>query len=131
LIVGVVIVVVLAVLPLYVGAFWLQVACSPSPPPSAPSPEPAHGSTGQLSLAHAFFLAVGAYGYSYFSGTSTNIGGGIIVHGAGLPPFLALVLAVLLAVRRGCCSARSRAGCGASTSVSPRLRSCSSASTCC
>src|SRR2546423_6358645 len=55
------------------------------------------GTTGQLSLAHAFFLAVGAYGYSYFAGTSTNIGGGVIVHGAGLPPFLAMVLAGLLA----------------------------------
>ena len=52
------------------------------------------GSTGQLSLAHAFFVAVGAYGYCYFAG-----GGGIVdqgVSGLGLPPLLALVLAVLV-----------------------------------
>src|SRR3954453_11021860 len=59
------------------------------------------GTTGQLSLAHAFFLAVGAYGYCYFGGQS----GGVQVekvHGLGLPPLLAMVLAVLLA---GACGA--------------------------
>jgi len=102
LVVGVVIVVVLAVLPLYVGAFWLQVGLFAfAAAIGAIGLNLLTGSTGQLSLAHAFFLAVGAYGYSYFSGTSTNIGGGIIVHGAGLPPFLALVLAVLLAGAAG------------------------------
>ncbi|HZE50273.1 MAG TPA: branched-chain amino acid ABC transporter permease, partial [Jatrophihabitantaceae bacterium] len=102
LVVGVVIVVVLAVLPLYVGAFWLQVGLFVfAAAIGAIGLNLLTGSTGQLSLAHAFFLAVGAYGYSYFSGTSTNIGGGIIVHGAGLPPFLALVLAVLLAGAAG------------------------------
>src|SRR5581483_8157452 len=55
------------------------------------------GSTGQLSLAHAFFLAIGAYGYSYFAGSSTDIGGGVVVHGAGLPPLLAMILAVVAA----------------------------------
>ncbi|MGH3436415.1 MAG: branched-chain amino acid ABC transporter permease [Sciscionella sp.] len=50
------------------------------------------GTTGQLSLGHAFFIAIGAYGYAYFSG------GGELDTGAGLqlPPLLALVLAVLL-----------------------------------
>ena len=28
------------------------------------------GITGQLSLAHAFFVAIGAYGYCYFAGES-------------------------------------------------------------
>src|SRR3954464_9761106 len=59
------------------------------------------GTTGQLSLAHAFFLAVGAYGYCYFAGEN----GGVQVekvHGLGLPPPLAMVLAVLLA---GACGA--------------------------
>src|SRR3954451_23242808 len=59
------------------------------------------GTTGQLSLAHAFFLAVGAYGYCYFAGSN----GGVQVEkvsGLGLPPLLALVLAVLLA---GICGA--------------------------
>ena len=53
------------------------------------------GVTGQLSLAHAFFLAVGAYGYCYFAG---HKGLGVeAAAGLGLPPLLALILAVLLA----------------------------------
>lgn len=54
------------------------------------------GNTGQLSLAHAFFLAVGAYGYAYFGGTSGSAGG-VPFQGLDLPPLLAAVLAVLLA----------------------------------
>ena len=58
------------------------------------------GVTGQLSLAHAFFLAVGSYGYSYFAG---HKGLGVeAAAGLGLPPLLALVLAVLLS---GLCGA--------------------------
>jgi len=102
LIAGLVVVVVLLVLPLYVGAFWLQVGLFVfAAAIGAIGLNLLTGTTGQLSLAHAFFLAVGAYGYSYFAGTSTNIGGGVIVHGAGLPPFLAMVLAVLLAGAAG------------------------------
>ncbi len=58
------------------------------------------GTTGQLSLAHAFFLAVGAYGYCYFAGGETL--GVQQTAGLGLPPIVALVLAVLLA---GVCGA--------------------------
>jgi len=54
------------------------------------------GNTGQLSLAHAFFLAVGAYGYAYFGGTS-GTAGGVTFSGLELPPPIAAVLAVLLA----------------------------------
>lgn len=54
------------------------------------------GDTGQLSLAHAFFVAVGAYGYSYFAGTG-GVQGTNEVDGLHLPPVLALVLAVALA----------------------------------
>ncbi|GAB2820774.1 branched-chain amino acid ABC transporter permease [Actinocorallia aurea] len=50
------------------------------------------GSTGQLSMGHSFFLAVGAYGYVYFAGEDT----GDLV-GLGLPPVLAAVCAVALA----------------------------------
>src|SRR5256714_3428364 len=58
------------------------------------------GVTGQLSLAHAFFLAVGSYGYCYFAG---HKGLGVeAAAGLGLPPLLAVVLAVLLA---GVCGA--------------------------
>src|SRR3954451_8320262 len=69
------------------------------------------GTTGQLSLAHAFFLAVGAYGYCYFAGTSSGVQVEK-VHGLGLPPLLAMVLAVLLA---GACGA-------AFSPISGRLR---------
>jgi branched-chain amino acid transport system permease protein len=58
------------------------------------------GTTGQLSLAHAFYVAVGAYGYCYFAGHKTV--GAESVAGLGLPPLLAMVLAVLLA---GLCGA--------------------------
>jgi branched-chain amino acid transport system permease protein len=58
------------------------------------------GTTGQLSLAHAFYAAVGAYGYCFFAGHKTP--GVESVEGLALPPILALVLAVLLA---GVCGA--------------------------
>src|SRR4051794_12926655 len=70
------------------------------------------GTTGQLSLAHAFFLAVGAYGYCYFAGTNNGTTAASKVSGLGLPPVVALVLAVLLA---GLCGA-------ASSPLSGRLR---------
>jgi branched-chain amino acid transport system permease protein len=50
------------------------------------------GVTGQLSLGHAFFVAVGAYGYAFLSGT-----GDTQVAGLGWPPPLAMVGAVVLA----------------------------------
>jgi branched-chain amino acid transport system permease protein len=49
------------------------------------------GATGQLSLAHAFFVAVGAYGYAFLASTRGGVGG------LGLPPPLAAVGAVVLA----------------------------------
>ncbi|MEP6697675.1 MAG: branched-chain amino acid ABC transporter permease [Pseudonocardiales bacterium] len=54
------------------------------------------GTAGQLSLAHGFFLAIGAYGYVYFAGTSSGPGLQKVT-GLGLPPVVALVLAVALA----------------------------------
>ncbi|WP_307801697.1 branched-chain amino acid ABC transporter permease [Actinomadura violacea] len=48
------------------------------------------GVAGQLSLGHAFFLAVGAYGYVALAGTDDRIG-------LGLPTWLAAVLAPALA----------------------------------
>lgn len=88
---------VLLALPLYIGAFWLQLGLFVfAAGIGAIGLSILTGSTGQLSLAHAFFLAVGAYGYAYFAGDDTTIGGGVVVHGAGLPPLAAMVLAVLL-----------------------------------
>ncbi len=53
------------------------------------------GNTGQLSLAHAFFLAVGATTYCFVSGepggTATEVGG------LGLPPVVGMVLGMVLA----------------------------------
>lgn len=54
------------------------------------------GTTGQLSLGHAFFIAVGAYGYCYLAG-GEDIPGLEPVSGFELPPVLALVGAVGLA----------------------------------
>jgi branched-chain amino acid transport system permease protein len=51
------------------------------------------GSAGQLSLAHAAFMAVGAYAYAFLSGAR---GDGTYA-GLGLPPLLAAVLAVVVA----------------------------------
>lgn len=53
------------------------------------------GTTGQLSLAHAFFLAVGASTYVFISGEAG--GTATEVRGLGLPPLLGMVLGVLLA----------------------------------
>ncbi len=53
------------------------------------------GVTGQLSLAHAFFIAIGTYGYAYFSGSP----GGVATEYGGLelPPLLGATMAVILA----------------------------------
>jgi branched-chain amino acid transport system permease protein len=88
---------VLALLtPLFLGQFWEQAGLfAMASIIGAIGLTILTGTTGQLSLAHAFYVAVGAYGYCYFAG-----GGGLGVEkvaGLGLPPPLAMVLAVLLA----------------------------------
>jgi branched-chain amino acid transport system permease protein len=93
-----VLLVVLLALPLYVSQFWEQVGLFVfAAAIGAIGLNLITGTAGQLSLAHAFFLALGAYGYSYFAGGSTDIGGGIVVQGLGWPPLLAMVFGVLLA----------------------------------
>lgn len=90
-------VVLILALPLYLEAFWLQVGLfSMAAIVGAIGLTLLVGVTGQLSLAHAFFLAVGAYGYSFLAGGG---GAGAIEGpaGAGLPPVLAMVGAVLVA----------------------------------
>ncbi|ACY98706.1 MULTISPECIES: branched-chain amino acid ABC transporter permease [Thermomonospora] len=52
------------------------------------------GSTGQLSLGHAFFLAIGAYGYVYFAAEPDSAHH---LSGWGLPTPVAAVLAIALA----------------------------------
>ncbi|WP_245997765.1 branched-chain amino acid ABC transporter permease [Streptomyces armeniacus] len=82
----------LCALPFYLDAFWLQVGLfSMAAAIGAIGLNLLTGTTGQLSLGHAFFLAVGAYGYVWLAGEP----------GPGLPPLLAMVLAVLLAGAAG------------------------------
>src|SRR6185312_4952482 len=50
----------------------------------------------QLSLAHSFFLAVGAITYTFVSGTSGGLGL-TPLHGLGWPPIVGLILGVLVA----------------------------------
>jgi branched-chain amino acid transport system permease protein len=54
------------------------------------------GTTGQLSLAQGFFLAVGAISYVFVSGDSGGIGVAQL-KGLGLPPLVGMVVGVLLA----------------------------------
>jgi len=54
------------------------------------------GQAGQLSLGHSFFVAVGAYGYTFFAAEPTTVEG-TRIGGLSLPPVLALILAVALA----------------------------------
>jgi branched-chain amino acid transport system permease protein len=54
------------------------------------------GVAGQLSLGHAFFVAIGAYGYAFLAGTSDRQ-----LAGAGWPPPLAALGAVVLAALAG------------------------------
>ena len=87
--------VALAILPLYVGEFWLRTGFAVfGAVVGALGLNLLVGSTGQLSLAHAFFLAVGAASYCYLAGKP----GGFSTKVSGLhwPPLLAMIVAVLL-----------------------------------
>ena len=87
--------VVALLVPFFLEAFWLQTGLfAMAAIIGAIGLTILTGTTGQLSLAHAFFAAVGAYGYCYFAGTS---GLGVSsATGLNLPPLLAMVLAVAL-----------------------------------
>nr|WBO82114.1 branched-chain amino acid ABC transporter permease [Streptomyces sp. SBE_14.2] len=88
----VLLVLLLCALPFYLDAFWLRIGLfSMAAAVGAVGLGLLSGTAGQLSLGHAFFLAVGAYGYVWLAGEP----------GPGLPPALALVLAVLLAGAAG------------------------------
>jgi branched-chain amino acid transport system permease protein len=77
------VVVVLAALPIYLESFWLQTGLFVMASIiAAVGLTLLVGIAGQLSLAHAFFVAIGAYGYAYLADR--------------IPPLLALVAAVLL-----------------------------------
>lgn len=85
--------VLLLALPFYLDRFWLQAGLfAMAAAIGAIGINLLTGATGQLSMGHAFFLAVGAYGYCVFAGD-----GGDGLTGLGLPTWLATVLAVLAA----------------------------------
>lgn len=95
LVAGAALLVVLLALPLYVGEFWLRTGFAVfGAIVGAIGLNLLVGSTGQLSLAHAFFLAVGAATYCFVSGKN----GGVATKISGLhqPPFVGLLAAVLL-----------------------------------
>ncbi|SEH00978.1 branched-chain amino acid transport system permease protein [Nonomuraea solani] len=86
-------IVVALVLPLYVDAFWLRIGLfAMASAVGALGLTILFGAAGQLSLGHAFFVAVGTYGYAFLAGD-----GGGQLGGLGLPPLVAAVLATLLA----------------------------------
>ena len=87
---------VLAALPIYLESFWLQTGLfAMAAIIAAIGLTILVGVAGQLSLAHAFFVAIGAYGYAYLAGQ--DVPGADAPAGLGLPPVLALIGAVGLA----------------------------------
>lgn len=82
--------------PLYLSAFWLQTGLfAMAAVIAAIGLNLLTGTAGQLSLGHAFFLAVGAYGYTWLAGDSH--GAGLLeLTGGGLPSWAAFVAAVIL-----------------------------------
>lgn len=90
---GAAIIVALLLVPYFLAAFWLQMGLfAMAAAIAAIGLNLLSGTTGQLSLAHAFYVAVGAYGYCYLAGSSDDE-----LSGLGLPPVVALVGAVVLA----------------------------------
>jgi branched-chain amino acid transport system permease protein len=90
-------VVVAMAVPVYVDAFWLRLGMFAfAGAVAALGLGLLLGQAGQLSLGHSFFVAVGAYGYTFLAAEGRTVG---VSHqaGLGLPPVVALVLAVLLA----------------------------------
>lgn len=89
---------VLLTVPYYLDAFWLQVGSFVMASIiGAIGLTVLVGSAGQLSLAHAFFLAVGAYGYAFLAGEPGSGSAGAEPAGAGLPTLLAVLGGVALA----------------------------------
>lgn len=83
--------------PLYVDAFWLRLGMFAfAGAVAALGLGLLLGQAGQLSLGHSFFVAVGAYSYTFLAAEERTVG---VSHQAGLalPPVVAVVLAVLLA----------------------------------
>jgi branched-chain amino acid transport system permease protein len=83
------------VAPFYLDAFWVQVGVFAfAAMVAALGLNLLVGEAGQLSLAHSFFIAIGAYGYTLFASPPGEPGGEI---GWDLPPLVAVALAVATA----------------------------------
>jgi branched-chain amino acid transport system permease protein len=83
--------------PFLADAFWLQIGLfAMAAAVAALGMTLLLGQAGQLSLGHSFFLAVGAYGYTFLAAPGDRLAGGL-----GLPPALAAPLAVALAGAAG------------------------------
>lgn len=93
----------LLALPFYLDRFWLQAGLfAMAAAIGAIGINLLTGATGQLSMGHAFFLAVGAYSYCVFAADGSGAGsGGDGLTGLGLPTWLAVVLATLVAGAAG------------------------------
>ena len=88
--------VLLLIAPIYLQEFWLRTGFAVSAAVvGAIGLNLLVGTTGQLSLAHAFFLAVGAATYVYVSGAPG--GTATQVDGLGWPPLIGMIAGVLLA----------------------------------
>lgn len=89
---------VLLWLPQYAEAFWMQTGLfAMAAAIGAIGLTLLVGVTGQLSLANAFFIAIGAYAYCYFAGGSGAGTTSSTPDGLGWPPALAALAAVVLA----------------------------------
>src|SRR3954466_11243965 len=92
-----VLLVVLLLAPFYVDEFWLRTGFAVfGAIVGAIGLNLLVGTTGLLSLAHAFFLAVGAISYVFVSGESGGLGVAQL-SGLGLPPLVGMIVGVLLA----------------------------------
>jgi branched-chain amino acid transport system permease protein len=90
-------VVVLLLVPIYVQEFWLRTGFAVfGAIVGAIGLNLLVGTAGQLSLAHAFFLAVGAVSYVYVSGEPGGLGVADL-DGLSLPPIVGMIVGVLLA----------------------------------
>lgn len=96
-VVGAIIALLLVVAPLYLDQFWLQLGVSAAAVAvGAIGLNIVTGTAGQLSLAHPFFMAVGALTYVVLSSEAGEGTEGAMI-GLGLPPIIGMVGGVLLA----------------------------------
>ncbi|MDJ1370634.1 branched-chain amino acid ABC transporter permease [Gulosibacter molinativorax] len=89
--------IILLILPLYISAYWLQLGFLVSSLAiGAIGLNILTGTAGQLSMAHPFFMGLGALSYVVLAGESGETSLGPII-GLGWPPLLAMIGAVIIA----------------------------------